>query len=371
VYALGCVLVACLTAREPFPRDSREATLWAHVHAPPPCPSTARPDLPPEIDDVIARALAKDPAERYPTAGALVEAVRRIVAVDPIRLVREPTPIRAPLPAPIPAPISAPAPIPTPIRVPAPAAVPAPAPMPVRPLAFARPPAATDRARNARPSRSPFAVALRIAAGVGLVGSLLFALGVIGRDGPADGSTRRTSADGSLVPEAMDRATDRRADPAVSLASPGPTSVAGRLLARIPIRDDCTQAIPDQPAVTAEFRCAYPRQRPDVHVAYDAYDGEATMNQAWAAALAADRFHAGAGRCPGTAGETSFYVSSDPLRQEAGRLLCYVATDRSAVIRWTLRDHGVIATAIRSDGDLPALYDLWASGRLNTTQDRR
>jgi serine/threonine protein kinase len=49
VYALGCLLHACLTAREPYPRDSREATLWAHVHAPPPCPSatpagTARGD---------------------------------------------------------------------------------------------------------------------------------------------------------------------------------------------------------------------------------------------------------------------------------------------------------------------------------------
>jgi len=156
-----------------------------------------------------------------------------------------------------------------------------------------------------------------------------------------------------------------------SIASPSPTSAARRLLARIPIRDDCVQAIPQQSVAAAEFRCTYPHERRDVRVAYDAFAGEATMNEAWAAALAADRFHAGAGRCPGRAGETAFYLSKDPLRQEAGRLLCYVAADRSAVISWTLRDHGVIATAVRPDGDLRSLYDLWASGNLNTTQDRR
>jgi hypothetical protein len=165
--------------------------------------------------------------------------------------------------------------------------------------------------------------------------------------------------------------TDHRSGVGVLPTSPPAVSEAGRLLAQIPIRDDCVAAVPKQPAVTAEFRCTYPRQRQEVQVAYDAYEGEATMNQAWSAALATDRFHAGAGRCPARAGETAFYLSNDPLRQEAGRLVCYVAPDRSAVIRWTLREHGVIATAVRRDGNLPALYSLWASGTLNTTQDRR
>jgi hypothetical protein len=347
VYALGCLLHACLTAREPFPRDSREATLWAHVHAPPPSPRAIRPELPVAIDEVVEVALAKDPADRYPTAGSLVDAVRRIVAADPARAVPESPPL------PIVAPVLAPPPARGPVRMPA--ALPAPP----------RPGAATGRSRPARSGRRPVDAALTLAAGLGVLGALLFAVGLIGHDGPLDGASGRALPGASAAP----RPTDRGTGIEVAIASPAPVSVASRLLARIPIRDDCTQALPQQPSVTAEFRCTYPRQ--DIQVAYDAYEGEATKNQAWAAALAADRFHAGSGRCPARAGEAAFYLSNDPLRQEAGRLVCFVAADRSAVIRWTLRDHGIIATAVRRDGDLPALYQLWATGTLNTTQERR
>ena len=363
VYALGCLLHACLTAREPYPRDSREATLWAHVHAPPPCPSAARPELPAAIDDVIRIALAKDPAARYPTAGSLVEAVRRIVTTHRVEPSRDPAPIPEPIPAPMPVPVAAPISIPLAARRSAPwMPAPAPNPMPTR-----MPPAAGEARhdRKARRSRGRVDMALQLAAGMGVIGALLFAVGLIGRDGlPAEPSGRASGA--SMAPGP----TGHGSGVAGSLTSP-PVSQAGRLLAQIPIREDCVAAVPKQPAVTAEFRCTYPRQRQEVQVAYDAYEGEATMNQAWTAALATDRFHAGAGRCPARAGETSFYLSNDPLRQEAGRLVCYVASDRSAVIRWTLREHGVIATAVRRDGNLPALYSLWASGTLNTTQDRR
>ena len=77
VYALGCVLHACLTGHEPFPRGTFESAMWAHVHEPPPSIRAIRPDLPAALDGVLARALAKDPLDRYPSAGALVEAARR------------------------------------------------------------------------------------------------------------------------------------------------------------------------------------------------------------------------------------------------------------------------------------------------------
>ncbi|HXB63668.1 MAG TPA: hypothetical protein VNV42_02215 [Solirubrobacteraceae bacterium] len=48
--------------------------MWAHVSALPPRPSRMRPDLPEEIDEVIARGMAKDPAERYAGAGELAQA---------------------------------------------------------------------------------------------------------------------------------------------------------------------------------------------------------------------------------------------------------------------------------------------------------
>jgi serine/threonine protein kinase len=66
VYGLGCVLYQALTGSVPFPRDSAPATMFAHVEAAPPTLSHG-----PEFDAVIARALAKDPAARYPTAGEL------------------------------------------------------------------------------------------------------------------------------------------------------------------------------------------------------------------------------------------------------------------------------------------------------------
>jgi YVTN family beta-propeller protein len=71
-YSLGCVLFECLTGTVPFRRDSELAVLWAHVHDPPPEISDHRPDLPAALDDVIGRALAKTPGDRYPSCGALV-----------------------------------------------------------------------------------------------------------------------------------------------------------------------------------------------------------------------------------------------------------------------------------------------------------
>jgi len=82
VYALGCVLYNALTGSIPYPRDSTMAVLWAHVWEPPPHVSEARPGLAP-FDAVLERALAKDPAARFQTAGSLAAAARRaLAAVD-------------------------------------------------------------------------------------------------------------------------------------------------------------------------------------------------------------------------------------------------------------------------------------------------
>ncbi|MGH2898554.1 MAG: serine/threonine-protein kinase, partial [Solirubrobacteraceae bacterium] len=72
IYALGCVLVHALTGSAPYMRDSDEATLWAHLNAPPPSE-----DVPPQFEGVVARALAKDPSDRYPSAGDLGRATLR------------------------------------------------------------------------------------------------------------------------------------------------------------------------------------------------------------------------------------------------------------------------------------------------------
>jgi YVTN family beta-propeller protein len=79
-YALGCVLFECLTGVVPFRRDSELAVLWAHVHDPPPRVGEYRPDLPAGLEEVVDRALAKAPGDRYPSCGALVAAAQAAVA---------------------------------------------------------------------------------------------------------------------------------------------------------------------------------------------------------------------------------------------------------------------------------------------------
>jgi serine/threonine protein kinase len=71
VYALGCVLFHALTGQAPYLRETQEATLWAHLHDPPPPASMLAPGVPEAFDAVIERALAKDPARRQPSAGDL------------------------------------------------------------------------------------------------------------------------------------------------------------------------------------------------------------------------------------------------------------------------------------------------------------
>ncbi len=70
VYALGCVLFAALTGQAPFRRETVPATMSAHLHEPAPWPSEYAP-VPTAFDAVIARALAKRPEDRYPSAGDL------------------------------------------------------------------------------------------------------------------------------------------------------------------------------------------------------------------------------------------------------------------------------------------------------------
>jgi hypothetical protein len=76
IYSLGCVLYECLTGRVPFVKDVDAAVIWAHVQEPPVPPSTVSPELPSAIDSVVARALAKEPDERYGTCREFTAAVR-------------------------------------------------------------------------------------------------------------------------------------------------------------------------------------------------------------------------------------------------------------------------------------------------------
>src|SRR4051812_25834891 len=79
-YSLACVLYEMLTGEVPFPKKRDVEVIVAHVGEPPPMPSEKRKGLPPAIDDVIARGMAKDPADRYESCTALFEAASQALA---------------------------------------------------------------------------------------------------------------------------------------------------------------------------------------------------------------------------------------------------------------------------------------------------
>ena len=80
VYSLGCLLYECLTGQPPFRRDSDATVMYAHLMEQAPTPSSVRPELPKAIDPVVARAMAKKPAERYESAGGFAADVRRALS---------------------------------------------------------------------------------------------------------------------------------------------------------------------------------------------------------------------------------------------------------------------------------------------------
>src|SRR5262245_25548118 len=79
IYAFGGVLYQALTGKKPYERETDVAVMFAHITEPPPKASEARPELPEAIDEVIARAMAKSPDERFPSSREMIEAARAAV----------------------------------------------------------------------------------------------------------------------------------------------------------------------------------------------------------------------------------------------------------------------------------------------------
>ena len=87
IYSLGCVLYESLTGRVPFQKDIDAAVIWAHVEETPEPPSALCRDLSPALDDVILRALAKDPNERFGSCREFLTAAQDAVGPQMSRTV--------------------------------------------------------------------------------------------------------------------------------------------------------------------------------------------------------------------------------------------------------------------------------------------
>src|SRR5207248_660107 len=80
VYALGCLLYHAVGGEVPFPADNYAAKVWAHLNKSPPQLAGRVPGVPDALDRVVAKAMEKNPDDRYQSAGAMGEAV--LAAVD-------------------------------------------------------------------------------------------------------------------------------------------------------------------------------------------------------------------------------------------------------------------------------------------------
>ena len=117
VYSLGVLLFDALAGHPPFQSEHSAGVLLAHLHSPPPRITDVREELPCGLDSVLARAMAKDPAQRYSSAGELAGALAEAIDGHSAGEQRTRTaPIRSPAPpaatAPVPSEIHSNLPLP-------------------------------------------------------------------------------------------------------------------------------------------------------------------------------------------------------------------------------------------------------------------
>jgi serine/threonine-protein kinase len=84
VYSTGCLLYELLTGRPPFVGESPVSVAYQHVREQAAPPSTIDPDLPPEIDSIVMKALTKNVDDRYQSAAAMRTDIERYLAGKPV-----------------------------------------------------------------------------------------------------------------------------------------------------------------------------------------------------------------------------------------------------------------------------------------------
>lgn len=82
IYAAGVILYEMLTGRLPYPGDNPVQVMYQHVNEAPPRPRSLNPDVPPALEMVAMRALAKDPRDRYESAEAMSAAIDHVPSAD-------------------------------------------------------------------------------------------------------------------------------------------------------------------------------------------------------------------------------------------------------------------------------------------------
>jgi non-specific serine/threonine protein kinase len=249
VYALGCVLFHAVTGHCPYERDSDVAKLFAHLHEPPPSVTELLPQAPSHFDEVIRKALAKAPDERYATAGDLAGAAVEALAGAPGN--GSAAPVRPALPAPADA-----------------AAAEAPS--------ADGPPPATRRRRPARrvvPAGGAAVLAAAVAA------TLLLGGGEQGPDAPR--ATAPRSAAAAAPPSAPSRW--RQLSPARTARQQAPAAVAGGAVWLVGglAREQATVSVEGYDPVINSWKAAPDLPMPLHHAMAASYAGELVVLGGW------------------------------------------------------------------------------------------
>jgi serine/threonine-protein kinase len=350
VYALGCVLYECLAGRPPFDREAEVAVMHAHLTMPPPKLTDAQPDLPKELDRVIAKAMAKSRDDRFATATELVDAAQSAVVqrrstgahVEEHR--DEPTPAPAPVEVREEAAAAAPA---VPVEEPPPPAA-DPISAEVVPGAVLPPVSAAveppDTSMPSPPSRGRgapgwVATALLVVAAALASGIVAY---LVARDD--DGSTSSTNPTEAVAPASLSALVPRQLwkDCAVQ-NQPAPGAVES--------------AVCSQPG---DLTVQNPPDRWDISI----YPDEQSLEAAYTEAREAAGVEPG-GRCDGTSwGGAGPWVHPGSPPKPGGERFCYFDGD-DAVIVWTHKKLGqpthrdMLATAREGGTDHAGLFTWW------------
>jgi serine/threonine-protein kinase len=339
LYALGCVLFESLTGSPPFGGDIH-TMITSHLTKPPPRLSEARADLPPAVDAVVDKAMAKEPADRYQTGHEFAEAARRALLSSglPPPSTPPPPPPAAPPPA---ATTSTPAPVPA---APAPAAstggfssggftTPPPGPVPT--------PAGGSGGGG---SKTPLIIGGIVVLVLLVVGAVLLLGGGGGDDSASgdDGGSTTTTVD----PEAEALAA---AQEAFDDLPDGLDHDTCELDEDVGDYDD---------GVVAAATCE-PDEGAD-EVAVTVFEDDEALGSGFADAEDASGETLNDDEdCRTSHYATHTWTSNDEPDSVLGQVACYLDDSGYAGLAWTLDDQDLLYVASRNDGDDAEIYNWW------------
>jgi predicted Ser/Thr protein kinase len=349
-YAFAVVAYEMLTGRPPFQREDRTALLYAHLSDTPEPPSTLRPELGGGVDAVLARALAKDPDQRYPSAGAFVEALAQAI---PTGAGAAPTLVPGAAatevtPAVTAGPPSTDPPQPPPPATPPPLAAPAGA-APAYGAQAAAPPPGGDPPKRRR-GWLPWALG---GGGAVVVAGVVVAV-VLATSGGGGGNTITTFVTRST--ESIPTISTDTTTTTTTTAGPAfPTARERVLISHLPraVRASCERT--DEAAQAPKsITSVYCRLR-GRGIYYEQFSGTAPMQAYYEGKLRLHDIKRDSGSCESKEDSEGTYNQGGAT---VGRITCYRVSGTPWIV-WTHTKLRVVSTLLGSSDTPKQIYDVW------------